>query len=86
MERQSWCSHQSPIPIPLLFIIPAVADTPPRALSFFLAHRWVQRPVTKQRFRYKVRTHRYAQTSFPEIIRYRKDLSVNYSLRQCDFE
>lgn len=35
MERQSWCSHQSPVPIPLLFIIPAVADTPPRALSFF---------------------------------------------------
>lgn len=27
MERQSWCSHQSPVPIPLLFIILAATDT-----------------------------------------------------------
>lgn len=27
MERQSWCSHQSPVPIPLLFIILPATDT-----------------------------------------------------------
>lgn len=48
----------SRIPIPLLFIILAVADTPPRALSFFPSLSLIgttQRPaVTKQRFRYKI--------------------------------
>lgn len=34
-----------------------------------LAPRRIQRPVTKQRFRYKVHTRRYAQTSFPRTIR-----------------
>lgn len=39
MERQSWCSHQSPVPIPLLFIILAATDTllQVRRLSLFLS-------------------------------------------------
>lgn len=38
MERQSWCSHQSPVPIPLLFIILAATDTllQVRRVSLFL--------------------------------------------------
>lgn len=38
MERQSWCSHQSPVPIPLLFIILAATDTLLRVhrISLFL--------------------------------------------------
>lgn len=39
MERQSWCSHQSPVPIPLLFIILAATDTllQVRRISLFLS-------------------------------------------------
>lgn len=41
MERQSWCSHQSPVPIPLLFIILAVVRILllGRSLSFPREHR-----------------------------------------------
>ena len=58
MERQSWCSHQSPVPIPLLFIILAATDTslqvhrafPLRRISrVSLCLRWPLRPTMHRR-------------------------------------
>lgn len=41
MERQSWCSHQSPVPIPLLFIILAATDTLLQVHRISLFHLFV---------------------------------------------